>query len=51
MNATLAEKLIISAYDLEKENRDRYMGAVFILRQIAMTDKTLAKKMSNEGIL
>ena len=51
MNKEKAESLIISAYDIEKKNHDKYLGFKLCLSLLASTDKTLRRMMKNEGLI
>ena len=51
MNREKAQDLIICAYDLEIKSRDKYLGFMHCLRLLAITDRTLARAMKNEGLI
>jgi len=51
MNKEKAENLIVCAFDLWNKNHDKYLGFIYCLKLLAITDKTLSRKMKKEGLI
>ena len=51
MTKAKAENLIMCAFDLDNKSHQKYLGFIHCLKLLAITDKTLSRKMKSEGLI